>query len=1161
MAGDIFCSRCGTKLGSEPQKLSTGRTIPRLEDIQDQLHVPELLRRKMDAAALGMRGENRLVTAMFADISGFTQMSQDLTPEATVEAINQCFRVIAETVHSCEGSINRFIGDCVLAFFGAPLAHENDPERAVLAALEMRRSVSQLELGISIGINTGMAYFGPIGTPGQHMEISAYGHEINLAKRLQESAQPGQILVGEGTYHLAHREFEFMPVGSIQVKGVEKPIPAYEVLRLLPQPIEDLKCFRGLMIGRDREFAQFRGCIDNLVAGKGQIVLIDGEAGIGKSRLVAEVRDLMVDRNLLWLEGRSLSFSQTLSYWPFLEILRTYAGIGEQDTMDEVYASLERSLRELFPEHAAEILPYLTMLLGLEARGELQERVKYLDAETLRAQIFRASRRFFERLAQDRPVVLVFEDLHWADQSSVELLEHLLPLVRHASLLICGVVRTELEGVTARLREAIHQNYGNCYTEISLVPLNPADNRKLLCNLLQSEYLPPMVHDLILRKTEGNPLFIEELIRALVDTGALARDKATGGWYITPKVEQITIPDTLWGVIMARVDRLDEEVKEVLRIAAVIGRSFFYKVLKAVEEETESLDDRLDELQRLELIRRKALTPELEFIFKHALTQEATYKSILSQRRRRLHHQVAESIELLFAGRLDDFYGPLAYHYTRSEDWDRAHNYLLKLGDQAGRVAADAEALLHYQKAMETYDRMAGKRWEPLQRARLERKVGEALFRQGKHQQALDQLQQALDYLDSRLPSSRWGIRLAIIRQIIQQMGHRLLPALFLRGENPDPVTKEVCRIYEVMAWMDYFADQERFLLEALTGLNTAEHLCDNTLIPLGLMAIGVICNYIPIHWLAYIYHKRAVGVAEKTGTPIVLGHAYHGMAIHEDYVGNWELAMELYQWATDNYWIAGSLRRWGSASMMKARLHCTRGEFAANQELSRRVAQIGEEGSDSQLLAWGLNGQGIALMHTGLLDEAEASLKQACDLLMAVPDYYIGALAKSDLGIFYMRQGNLEEGMNLLEESHRLIEEYRLRGHIVTLCHNAYAETYLLSAEHSEGARREDLLRKAKHACYRALRGCGTYRGSLAYAYRLRGTYECLTGKHTAAQKWWQRGLIVAEKQGTRYDLGMTHLEMGRKLRDASHLKRSEEIFLDIGAELELSQVQNLLE
>ena len=314
-------------------------------------------------------------------------------------------------------------------------------------------------------------------------------------------------------------------------------------------------------------------------------------------------------------------------------------------------------------------------------------------------QLYRASRLYFTRLAQERPLVVVFEDVHWLDASSAALLEHLLPLDRRAAApgVLRGAARAR-HGAHPPAAAGAHATYAERATEIALQPLSPAQSETLVRNLVDLDDLPPGLRDLILAKAEGNPFFVEEIVRSLIDLGGLVRDRSTDNYRVTERATAISLPDTLVGVIMARVDRLDEDLKQVLRLASVIGRSFFYRLLAAISEAERELDESLAGLQARELVLERARDPELEYVFKHALVQEATYESILKQRRRELHGKVAASIEVLFADRLEDFSGLLAYHYTQAEDWEKAQEYLFKAGDQAGSIAADAEALEHYER-------------------------------------------------------------------------------------------------------------------------------------------------------------------------------------------------------------------------------------------------------------------------------------------------------------------------------------------------------------------------------------------------------------------------------------------------------------------------------
>jgi class 3 adenylate cyclase len=300
---------------------------PKLEDMHTQLqsYIPKSLSDKIYAAGQEAKGENRLVTTLFADISGFTPASEQISPEQVADLVNNCFKVLVDIICRYEGSINRFIGDCVLAFFGAPIAHENDPERAIRAALEMCEEITKLNRDISVGINTGMMYVGTIGTD-LYMEYTAEGHAVNLAKRLQETAEPGQILVGDATHKFTRRMFDFEPLEPLILRGIRQPVRAYSVLKVAerPEKLRGIEGLRARLVGRDREFEMLTDCADALIDGRGQIVSIIGEAGIGKSRLASELKGYIKDKDVRWLEGRCISIGQSISYWPFLDILRTY---------------------------------------------------------------------------------------------------------------------------------------------------------------------------------------------------------------------------------------------------------------------------------------------------------------------------------------------------------------------------------------------------------------------------------------------------------------------------------------------------------------------------------------------------------------------------------------------------------------------------------------------------------------------------------------------------------------------------------------------------------------------------------------------------------------------------------------------------------------------
>jgi len=694
---DEFCGECGAKLTE-----STILSIPKLEDMQDKLYIPEPLRQRMDTAKQELQGENRLVTALFADISGFTPLSNQHSTEKVVDVVNQCFKVIIDTVFRYEGDPNRFIGDNVLAFFGAPIAHENDPERAIMAALEIRDKVRELSLNVSIGINTGMMYFGTIGTK-EHHEVSAYGPDINLAKRLQEYAEPGQILVGSGTHRLTRRAFDFDIIQSLNLKGFDQPITAYSVqqMKLHPEKLRGIEGLRARMIGREHEFADVKEAIDEWLSGHGQIVSVIGEAGIGKSRLVSELKTYLSskdDKQFQYIEGRCVSIGQPISYWPFIDILKTYFNLSEGDGTATIANKVTDSITQLMPQSADETLPLLGQLLSIKYGNELDDRLKFATPEQVKHQTLMRLRDIFTTLARKKPLLLILEDLHWPDDLSLDLISLLMDELANTPLMLLCVYRPEHDHRVWQLSNQARRKCMDRFTEIILNPLSSIESRELIESLLEIENLPEPIKKMIMEKSEGNPFFIEEVIRSLIEQGMIYQENDR--WIAKDEISDINVPDTIQSVILSRVDRLQAEAKYVLQCASVIGRLFKHRLLEHLTHQERELNRYISEFEERELIYEERMVPELEYAFKHALTQEATYQSILERKRKEFHHQVAQGIERLYQERLEEYYEELADHYSKSDDVEKSIEYLLKAGEKIAKLYMNQEALNYFNQAL-----------------------------------------------------------------------------------------------------------------------------------------------------------------------------------------------------------------------------------------------------------------------------------------------------------------------------------------------------------------------------------------------------------------------------------------------------------------------------
>jgi adenylate cyclase len=677
---------------------------------QLQARVPQALADKARRTqARHAEAERRNVTVLFADLSGFTALGERFDPEIIREFQDDLFDEIASVVYAYEGFVEKFVGDAVVSIFGAPLAHEDDPERALRAALAMRERMEGINerwleqlgqpMSLHIGINSGPVVAGQIGSD-RGGAYAVTGDTINAASRLQNAALPGQILVSLNTYRLTHEAFTFRRLRPIRVKGKRQPISVFELRRakLYPGKSRGVSGLSSPMVGRAKELKQLKRVSDELKAGRGQVVIVTGEAGIGKSRLMAEWQHGLAE-DVRWLEGRSYPGAQAVPYGPFADLSRRYAGITDKDSEFRARLRLRQALKRTL-SGGLEERAIVGGMLGMRPEGAEASYLATLSSQALQERLVGLIEGLFTRLAQQQPTVLVLEDLHWADGSSLELVEHLLPLVKKVPLAIVGVFRLSHE--EPPLWPLITAEYGDCLTQIELVPLAPASTATLVEELLSSsEMLPPAAQNLIVGKAEGNPFFVEEVIRSLIERGGLARSEDGKRWIVTDLIEGITVPDTLQGVLMSRLDRLPPDTKRIAQQAAVIGRIFQQRVLVKLAGETNGLEADLGQLQHNELIRELRRDPDLEYIFKHALTQEVAYESLLVPQRRDLHARVGAALEELVADRIGEFQATLGDHFLRGEVWDKAYTYYRDAGDAARRLHAHPEARLHYENALQ----------------------------------------------------------------------------------------------------------------------------------------------------------------------------------------------------------------------------------------------------------------------------------------------------------------------------------------------------------------------------------------------------------------------------------------------------------------------------
>ncbi|HSM70842.1 MAG TPA: adenylate/guanylate cyclase domain-containing protein [Anaerolineales bacterium] len=697
-----FCMNCGTSLSltvGERDGTSLAEVVESTgEKSQFNLdrYLPQELITKLEAARSHdvMAGERRVITMLFCDVKGSTAAAEQVDPEIWTEIMNGIFEYMIRPIYKYEGFVPRLMGDAILAFFGAPITHEDDPQRAVLAGLEIQEGIKPyaeeirlkhgLEFGLRVGINTGLVVVGEIGSD-LRMEYTAIGDAINLAARMEQTARVGTIQISDETYKLVAPFFDVEPLGEVEVKGKSAPIETYRVLGVKSRPgqLRGLEGLSSPLVGRESQMEALKDRLKDLAEGAGSVVAVVGEAGLGKSTLIAELKKS--DSRYLWLRGDSLSYTRSVSYHPWRQVIRQAIDAHEDDSPVEVRAKLGNL--------PSEDLPFLEAVLAVESE-ESAKIVTALQGDALNKKILETVGGFLRRLAKENPLVLVFDDLHWADEASLNLLLNVIDLNAEQPILFICMSRPDRDAAGWNTIQQMKEKLGDDFHSVDITPLQGEQTETLLKNLLGVNDLPKPIMDLIMHKAEGNPFFVEEIIRSLIETNQIVHEN--DHWRAVGDKTKITLPNTLRGVLSARIDRLPETPKHVLQNAAVIGRLFDVRILKRLTNLNGNFAPQIQYLKEASLI--EAVSGE--YGFRHVLVQEAAYESILIRKRTELHKQIAETMESLYENRIEEFAPLLAYHFYSAGD-ERSLKYDIIAGEKAARIYANAEAATHFNRALE----------------------------------------------------------------------------------------------------------------------------------------------------------------------------------------------------------------------------------------------------------------------------------------------------------------------------------------------------------------------------------------------------------------------------------------------------------------------------
>jgi len=1092
-----------------------------------------------------IESERRIATVMFADISGFTAMSEKMDPEQVTCTMNDCFCMMEQCIDQHGGTIDKFIGDCVMVLFGIPKALEDAPQKAVNTAIELRNRLYKfngekslsIPLNIHIGINTGPVVAGMVGGD-KKQEYTVMGDTVNLASRLEDASQMGQIIVGPATYKATKNSFQYKTLPPITLKGKAEPIPVYELLSiretLLRVQLGADRMISSVMVGRDTELNKLEFQIMKAINGEGSIVTVIGEAGIGKSRLIAELKNREVMKRVTLLEGRAISMGANLGYHLIIDLLKNWARITEDDSEIAAFTKLESSIRSIYPEALGEILPFVATLMGIKLVGRYAERVKGIEGEALEKLILKNVRDLVTKGCQTVPLVVILEDLHWADTSSIELMESLFRLAAKERVVFINVFRPGYADTGDRITKTIQESYPDQYTEVILQPLDEKQTETLITNLLNIKGFPHKLKDQITQRAGGNPYFIEEVIRSFIDEGAVVMKD--GGFEVTDRLYAMSIPRTINEVLMARIDRLDLKTRDLVKTASVIGRNFFYRILAEVAQTIEDMDSRLEYLEDIQLIRERKRMEELEYLFKHALAQEVAYDSILVQKRKEMHRSVAGSIEKVFNQRLHEFYGMLAFHYSQAEDLDKTEEYLIKAGEESLKASASAEALNYYQQALELYLRKYGVKADPEKVAMLEKNIALALFNRG-------QLAESVEYFDKVL--AFYGVtipRNPIIKALKFGAGFfAFLVSIYLPflkwKKDPTPRNKEIISLFWKKLLALSVTDPQEFFIQAFYFYKPFVRF-DVTKIENGAGMVASSCAMLSWVGILFTLSRRILQFAKRktdmSDLKAVLNYKF-AQSILWGTSGNWPEKIEIDNDLVDKNLAIGEIWLITMYIGWNFLLYTARGNFSSGQWLAHRLSDISETYENELAKAYKFLQNTYLLMKYRRLNDGLGEVDTGIQFISKtgfrvwlIHLYSVKARIQLMLGDVTGAIESLGRAENIKSE---VTGVPTIEGYFALM-------RFILDLYQIEEAIKGDDKKtlsihrsNALKAGTEALKIANKYAIIKTEALKLMGVYYWVIGKQRKAMQWWRKAIAEGQRLNDRLELSRTYFEVGKRL------------------------------
>jgi adenylate cyclase len=1133
-----FCGNCGSRL-SEILNSQTSPLDSTLEPMENfGVLMGSDLKERFRQAGLESAGQRRNVTVLFVDLCDYTGLAGKMDDEALYEVIQLYIRMLAEKVYQYEGMVDKITGDGLMALFGAPLAYENPAERAVRAAMDMQAGLQDLNLDLEnrlderlqmrIGLNRGTVIVGGIGAD-LLIDYTAIGDTVNLARRLQESANVDSILVSESVYQGTEALFEYELQPELLLKGYQHSQNGYHLLGSKSQPglVRGIQGLRSPMVGRDAELETLLGALNDLDQyQRGQFVTLIGEAGIGKSRLTTEFKANIDPIKMTVLEGQSLTYRKSVSYWIFLDLLRDYLGVTPGTSNIEVRERLVSRVNQTLGSEAGEVLPFLEHLLSLESSdGEVARRLSYLDAEQLRKQTFIALRNLLLAEARQKPLILILEDLHWVDEVSLDLLAFLLDSIDDLPIMVLVISRPPLESSFDEILTQTQSRLRERCRSIQLQSLSDEQSDRLLYSLVGKLEIPDDFRNQILNRAAGVPFYIEEILRMLIDKQILVFDD--GRWIFSSDEDmELEVPDNLQDLILTRFDRLEPIQRSILQTASVIGRQFNSGLLNGVMQfgEGVQLKQALSSLVEKAFILPLAEQGDDGYLFRHVLTSDAVYRTLLRRERNKLHGMVAETLEQFYADRLESQVEVLAGHYLRSVHLDKALHYHILAGSKSARDYANLQAKKYYEEARELLSQIAHSADQALE---VWTGLGDVLVFIGEYDNARECYQQALETnIDSRLSPEKQSqnvihrkIAITYERQgdFDQALDHLNLASKALESADiPSPEAR--AQILNDTGWIYFLRGNFDEAQDALqSALDLVEDSDQYSIVASIHNRLGAVAYQLREYKQAAKYVKKSLELRRTLGD--LSGEA------------------RLY----NNLGLLGLM----SGDLLEA-------ETNFNQSI-----QLLEKVGDTEGIALANINLGLVKFDLGDYESAGAHLETAKTVAEKIGHRFYLGLADMYLGRLETALGEYESAVDLLDESVQIFTELGAEDNLIdAMCYKA--ENYLAWGEVADAIQwsekaRDSLTGKLAEDSVQAGRVL-RLQGSIA---RRQGDLKQAELALLESAQIFGAAYEKLESARTAFELGLLAQDLNDSDGAQDSFNEARVIFTEVGAEKELHRVE----